>query len=218
MAINIHELESEDAWAAVAADELAAVLSNAVAKKGSAALAAAGGGTPGPILRKLASADLPWNQITIAPTDDRRVADDHPARNLTMLRDALGAGHVAGARIIALEDAPEDFQPDAILLGFGNDQHVASIFPAGEGMIEAMTQRHPTTLLTTPDPLPPEAPHGRVSLTMPALLAADLIVIAAKGEQKRETFEAAKRSGPEGSPLAHVVHTGTDRIEFVWRP
>ena len=69
----------------------------------------------------------------------------------------------------------------------GTDGHVASLFPNTDPRADA-----PEAIVRlTPDPLPPEAPFDRISLTMPALLASERIVFVIRGADKRAVFDAA---------------------------
>jgi len=218
MTATFHVSETEADWVDAAVARIADALTVALADKDAAVFAAAGGGTPAPILADLARRDLDWSRITVTPTDDRQVPDDHPARNLAMLRRQMADAVAAGATIAALESAPPDMTPDVVLLGFGADQHVASIFPGGEGMMAARAADAPATVTTTPEPLPPEAPFSRVTLTMPALTGAAVIVIAAAGSAKRDTYEAARGADPQRSPLASIIKQDRTPVHVVWRP
>ena len=55
-----------------------------------------------------------------------------------------------------------------------------------------------------PDPLPPEAPFDRLSLTIPALLDADELLFVMRGDDKRALFEAALR-GENDLPIARLL-------------
>lgn len=220
MSVAWNAYADAESWTAAVAQALARELEAALAERAPdgerVTLAAAGGGTPGPILERLGAQALPWERVRVTPTDDRCVADDHPARNAAMLRARLAQAAAAGAEVAALEDAP-DAAPDIVLLGFGGDQHVASIFPAGEGMAAARGGDAPVTLMTTPEPLPPEAPFARVTLSLPALFGARRILIAAAGPDKRRAFEAARDANPPETPLAAVLAQTETPVDVYWR-
>ena len=55
-----------------------------------------------------------------------------------------------------------------------------------------------------PDPLPPEAPFDRLSLTIPALLNSDALVFVIRGADKHALFDAARR-GRSDLPIARVL-------------
>lgn len=55
-----------------------------------------------------------------------------------------------------------------------------------------------------PDPLPPEAPFARLSLTIPALLASDALVFVIRGADKQALFEAAL-AGHHDLPVARLL-------------
>ena len=56
----------------------------------------------------------------------------------------------------------------------------------------------------TPDPLPPEAPFDRLSLTIPALLNSDAILFVIRGDAKSALFAAAMR-GDNDLPIARLL-------------
>ena len=56
----------------------------------------------------------------------------------------------------------------------------------------------------TPDPLPPEAPFDRISLTIPALLASAALLFVIRGEEKRAIFEQAL-VGKHDFPVARLL-------------
>ena len=55
-----------------------------------------------------------------------------------------------------------------------------------------------------PDPLPPEAPFDRITLTIPALLDADELLFVIRGGEKRALFEGAAR-GENDLPVARLL-------------
>jgi 6-phosphogluconolactonase len=89
----------------------------------------------------------------------------------------------------------------------GADGHIASLFPNTEPRADDPL---PVRRLT-PDPLPPEAPYGRVSLTIPALLNSDELVFVIHGADKRAVFEAAVR-GESDLPVARLLRAATQPV------
>ncbi|MEO6093022.1 MAG: 6-phosphogluconolactonase [Novosphingobium sp.] len=156
-----------------------------------------GGSTPFPILAELARAPIDWSRISVWPGDDRIVSEDHPASNVGRIRAIL---EPAGARVVRLT---EDARPPHFALawlGMGGDGHIASLFPN--------TDPNPGDLMRvrriTPNPLPPEAPFDRLTLTIPALLASDALLFVMRGDDKRAVFEAAA-AGANDLPVARLL-------------
>jgi 6-phosphogluconolactonase len=186
------------------ADWIEQRLSAALALSESIAITVPGGSTPFPILADLAARALPWARIAVWPGDDRIVAEDHPASNVGRIRALL---EPAGARIVPLaEDAAP---PHFVLawLGMGGDGHVASLVPNTDPRADDPL---PVRRLT-PDPLPPEAPFDRLSLTIPALLDSDELLFVICGADKRAVFEAAAR-GESDLPVARLLGAAPHRV------
>lgn len=164
---------------------------------GEIAICVPGGSTPFPVLAELARAPLDWARVAVWPGDDRIVAEDHPASNVGRIRALL---EPAGARIVPLAEAVRPPHFALVWLGMGADGHVASLFPNADPRADDPV---PVRRLT-PDPLPPEAPFDRLSLTIPALVNADLILFVICGAQKRTLFEAAAM-GENDLPVARLL-------------
>ena len=166
-----------------------------------------GGSTPFPILAELLGAELlgaeldgariDWSRLTVWPGDDRIVPEDHPASNVGRIRALL---EPVGVRIVPLAEgaAPPHFA--LTWLGMGTDGHIASLFPNTDPQADDPRK----VLRLTPDPLPPEAPFDRVSLTIPALLDSDRLLFVIRGDDKRALFEAAL-NGAHDLPVARLL-------------
>ena len=164
---------------------------------GEIAITIPGGSTPFPILAELARLGLDWGRIAVWPGDDRIVPEDHPASNVGRIRRAL---EPLGARVVALEEAAVPPHFALTWLGMGTDGHIASLFPNTDPRAA-----DPRLLLRlVPDPLPPEAPFARLSLTIPALLNSDALVFVIRGAEKRALFEAALRKEHD-LPVARLL-------------
>jgi 6-phosphogluconolactonase len=163
-----------------------------------------GGSTPFPILMLLAMRPIDWSRIAVWPGDDRIVPEDHPASNAGRIRAVLES---LGARIVPLAEGlcPPHFA--LAWLGMGEDGHIASLFPnTNPDPADAQFLRR-----LTPDPLPPEAPFDRLTLTIPALLDSDRLLFVIRGDAKRALFEAALR-GENDLPVARLLAASTQPV------
>ncbi len=164
---------------------------------GTIAITVPGGSTPFPILAELAQRSLDWSRIAVWPGDDRIVPEDHPASNVGRIRALL---EPVGAQVIALTEEAKPPHFAVAWLGMGGDGHIASLFPNTDPQAD-----DPLTLRRlTPDPLPPEAPFDRLSLTIPALLDSDQVIFVIRGTDKVALFQAALR-GEHDLPVARLL-------------
>ena len=85
-------------------------------------------------------------------------------------------------------------------LGMGADGHIASLFPNTDPRVGDPQKIR----MLTPDPLPPEAPFDRITLTIPALLDSGELLFVIRGAEKRALFEAAAR-GENDLPVARLL-------------
>lgn len=193
------ETREAEAWAKGLATAIAAAL-QARDGEGASILAIAGGTTPAPMLPHLRPL-VAWGSVRVTVTDER-VTD-----RLDLCNRAALARVLPGVAVEDIAALPATTRPDVAVIGFGADRHVASVFPAGEGMDVArrLDAHAPGIVRATPDPLPAEAPAPRVTFTLAALASADAVFIAARGEAKRAVFDAACAEAPPWSPLALLV-------------
>lgn len=183
------------------ADWIETRLTEALAAGGDIAVTVPGGSTPFPILAELAARDIDWSRISVWPGDDRIVPEDHAASNVGKIRALL---EPVGARIVPLT---EDARPPHFALawlGMGGDGHIASLFPNTDPQADDPL---PVRRLT-PDPLPPEAPFDRLSLTIPALVNCDALMFVMRGADKRALFDAAM-AGEHDLPVARLLRAVT---------
>jgi len=195
----------EGANDATIADWLRGRLGRALsASRAPVAITVPGGSTPFPILERLAAMPLDWRRVTVWPGDDREVPEDHPASNTGRIRALL---EPAGAEVVALSvmEAVPHFA--LAWLGMGGDGHVASLFPNTDPRADDPLKMR----MLTPDPLPPEAPFDRITLTLPALLDSDELVFVIRGAEKRVLFEAAAR-GENDLPVARLLRAARQAV------
>ena len=97
-----HELEvvaDPDAVAGTAAAFVARPARACVRAHGRFTFAVSGGHTPWAMFARLAHEDVPWEHVAVFQVDERVAPDGDPDRNLTHLRESLGA---APAEVIAM--------------------------------------------------------------------------------------------------------------------
>lgn len=154
------------------------------AHEGAVAISVPGGSTPFPIFQELVKLDCDWARLAVWPGDDRIVPEDHVASNTGKIRAIF---EPVGAKVVALDEDAEPPRFAICWLGMGADGHIASLFPNTDPKAnDAQAVRR-----LTPDPLPPEAPFDRVTLTIPALLNSDALMFVIRGDDKRAVFDAA---------------------------
>jgi 6-phosphogluconolactonase len=168
------------------------------------AITVPGGSTPFPILERLAAMPLDWRRVTVWPGDDREVPEDHPASNTGKIRALLDP---AGAEVVALTVMEQVPRFALAWLGMGADGHIASLFPNTDPQVDDTE----AIRMLTPDPLPPEAPFDRITLTIPALLNSDELLFVIRGAEKRALFEAAAR-GENDLPVARLLGAARQRV------
>ncbi len=215
------------------AGDIQFVIESAIDARGSAVIALAGGKTPLPAYEKLAKAKLDWKRVTIIPGDERIVPLGDALSNVT----ALGKTFIPkGARVIPIvPKATPDYKAagrsaDALLqdlhwpldlcvLGVGGDGHTASIFP-GPDYDEALNgPKERRALGVMPDPLPPEAPVARVTLSRQGIVTARALLLAVTGAAKRKVIEDAIKQGA-GSPypIGRVLADVELPVDIHWAP
>ena len=226
------EYDSLDELADAVAGDVGFIIESAVDAR-DASLIAVPAGTTGPaIFPKLAAQKLPWKKVTIIPTDDRLVPMDDERSNIRAIAKAFLpngarvipiaaditdyklAGNSADAR---LQDLP--WPPDLVWLGMGKDGHTASIFPGPDlqAALDAPKARRAVGVM--PEPLPPEAPVARVTLTRASILSARTVLITITGDEKRAVLEQAIADGQSSrAPIGRVLAEIEQPIDIHWCP
>jgi len=226
------EYDSLEELADAVAGDVGFIIESAVDAR-DASLIAVPGGTTGPaVFPKLAAQKLQWKKVTVVPTDDRLVPMESELSNVRAIARALLpvgarvipiaadiadyklAGNSADAR---LQDLP--WPPDLVWLGMGKDGHTASIFPGPDFQAALDAPKARRAIGVMPDPLPPEAPVARVTLTRSAILSARTILVTITGDEKRAVLEQAIADGQSSKlPIGRVLAEVDQPIDIHWAP
>ena len=198
------------------AQRVSEVIRYGVKARGRASLLVPGGRTPVPVFERLRTLDLPWDQVYVSLTDERRVPSEDERSNARLVRTHLlredaarahfyplhreGVGERAdeAACSAALGLLPRPF--DAVILGMGSDGHTASIFPDDPALSRALDPATDSRCVAT---RAPDEPHERLTLTLNTLLQSRWIALHVTGAAKWATLRKAVDSG---DPRQFPVH------------
>jgi 6-phosphogluconolactonase len=162
-------------------------------------IALSGGDTARRCYELLATADVEWSDTEVYFGDERWLPIHDPESNEGMARvtfldqvepRAIHSMYDADATITEAADAydrllAERDPIDLLHLGLGRDGHIASLFAGTEALDEARR-----LVVATGDDL---HPHPRLTITLPAITRARLVVFTVAGADKRDAFERVGR-------------------------
>jgi 6-phosphogluconolactonase len=200
----------------------------ALAARGFFSVALPGGSVATTFFPRLSRAAVDWSRTHFFWGDERAVAPSDPESNFGAARsrwlepagvkasqihrmEADAADPEAAARAYAdtmtrILGAPPRL--DLVLLGVGPDGHVCSLFPGHPLLLEE--SRSVALVLDSPKP-----PPRRLTLTLPVLAAAELVVVAALGSGKAEIVRESIEDPSSALPLARVVRRARRCVFFV---
>jgi 6-phosphogluconolactonase len=227
------------AMSEAAAERITSLLEAAISARGFAAVSLTGGGTPDLLYQVLADPRRPWRDridwalVHLFWGDEREVPPDHaqsnfglanrlllqhvpvPATHVHRMRGELPATD-AGRRYDALLRARREQTRgplfDVMLLGIGENAHIASIFPNSPLLDRDVVER-PTLAAGVEVP---EISQWRITMTPSALLDSAAIIMIASGTSKADAIAAALE-GPMDVALypAQLLRTAGDRVEWI---
>ena len=174
----------------------------------------------------LAALAVDWTRIEIFWIDERAVPPDHPDSNVALAsRLLLVPARVPAERIHRMHgELPELEQAarratdelksiagdpphlDLAIVGVGDDGHVASIFrePTMHAVAQARSAHEQPVIAVYDSPKPPAR---RLTLTLPVLASASLVVVAAFGASKAEVMRGALSTTDATTPVARLLRT-----------
>lgn len=225
-----HECASTVSQAQALAAVITQDLAQAQQRRGLAFMAVSAGRSPLRLFEALREAPIDWPRVFLVLTDERVVAPDDPASNAALVRRHLLQGHAGTVRwhppfeqwppsgSTSADRATDDgltrlteavnarlrslpWPLDVVVLGLGDDGHIASLFDGADGLTQALAGEGPMAWVR-----PHTAPHPRLTLTLPILLAANRMRLLAQGPSKRAVVERACRGFDAHLPLSWLLH------------
>lgn len=194
----------------------------AIAARGRFSMAVPGGSLATALLPSLVGAPIDWSSTDIFWCDERAVPPEDPQSNFGATRAGwLGTSALREARAHPMPGGEADLVAaatayaeqlrrtlgtppaiDLVVLGVGEDGHVASLFPGAV----ALEERELWVAVVTDAPKPPPQ---RLTLTVPVLQHARVICIAAFGASKRQVMRSALDDPASDLPVAQVLRLAT---------
>jgi 6-phosphogluconolactonase len=208
--VDIHFVVERDH--AAASERAARLIVDAV--HAGRSLGLSGGSTPSMAYERSVALEPNWHGVTVWLGDDRYVPHDDERSNVRLLQETVLdhltglprlllceeglTAEVAASRFDALlrSEGPPGFQ----LLGLGPDGHTASLFPHAGSLDEL---EH--LAVATEAGMEPYV--DRVTMTIPALAAAEHVVFLVTGREKAGVVRAAFAAEPSRAIPASLVRS-----------
>jgi 6-phosphogluconolactonase len=223
---------SPQALVEVTAQRVVVVARESIAAHGTFTMALSGGSTPKALYQLLATEPflnrIEWNKVHVFFGDERAVPPNDEYSNFRMACEALldhlpiptEHVHRMKGESANLKNAAHDYENelrahsllDLVLLGMGDDGHTASLFPHSPAL-DAKSQ------LCVATPVASLEPHvRRLTLTLPAINAAQHVWLLATGASKAKRLQQVFKSiesgkcDVESTPILGIAPCG----EYWW--
>lgn len=226
----IETFEDARSLAEAAAGAVTAALAAGLRRSGSAGLAATGGRSPGAVYDLMALEPLDWRHVRVTLTDERWVDPASTDSNERLVRERLLRGRAAEALFHPLHGREPDPEAaaahasallhawppfDAVMLGMGEDGHVASLFPGNPALSLGLDPEAPACI-AVPAGEGRAPPQARLSLTIRPLVSAGLVVILTSGRAKRDVLDKALAGGDPGELPVRAVLQSARAVRILW--
>lgn len=222
-------LPDAEAVARAAAERVTALINMAIAGDGRPSVCLTGGRTAKRVYELMPTGPVDWRRVHLYWGDDRHVPPDHEDSNFRMANDALISRiaipptnvHPIPTELPDADEAARIYEEevrglpfDVMLLGLGEDGHIASLFPGSDPLTRLDSGGLTPLVAVTQARRPPFV--DRITLTPPAILEARVILMIVSGASKAEAVRAAL-SAPDDVARwpVHLLRAAGDRVEWV---
>ncbi|WEX08827.1 6-phosphogluconolactonase [Chelativorans sp. AA-79] len=226
-----HEFPASEPLAEALAETVARHLAAAVEQRGMATIAVSGGSTPPPFFSALSRRKIDWPRVTVTLVDERFVppssersnaglAARHLLQNEAAQAQFVGLYHQAETIEEAAEKADEEIGRlplplDVGVLGMGLDGHTASFFPDAEDIALKLRVEDRRVLPIYAK----SAGESRLTLSLPLLCRARVLVLHVEGEEKRRVLQAALTEEDGAKlPVRIAVEQAAAPVGIYWAP
>ncbi len=210
-------------------------LNRGIEQNGTAGIVVPGGTTPAPIFEKLSQTLLPWENVLIAPSDERWIPTEHKQSNQHLIENHLLINHAANAQLVPLKNSAKSailgekiaeeaiaqfkYPFDVVLVGMGNDGHFASLFPDCPQISQALDESQSKKCIAINANGSAVAGEftERISMTLSTLLNSQLIIVLITGQQKLNVIrQASKENNSENCPVSALIKQQKTPVEIFW--
>lgn len=211
------------------AGNVAALLADDIIARGCATLVVSGGRTPQGFFHALSQTDIAWSKVNITLADERWVDANHADSNEKLVREHLCINQAISARFLSLKNSAPSAELgqavcaeqlgdlgsfSAVILGMGDDGHTASLFPGTKSLATGLDLSSGLSCLAVQ---PLDAPHERMSLSLPRLLDCQKLFLHIVGESKAQMLnQVAAGTDASEYPVRAVLQQQTTPIEIYY--
>ena len=227
--MDLKQFENTSALDNSLSAEVSERLASAIANHGKATLILSGGRTPMGFFHQLSQQILDWSKVTVTLADERWVDNDHQDSNEKLVRENLLINQAHCAQFLSLKNSAETAvegeaeleeqlsgygQFTVVILGMGDDGHTASLFPGAAALAAGLDLDSGRSCIAV---TPTEAPHERISMTLPRLLNTESLIIHISGENKQNVLDQALAgSNVEELPIRSVLQQTQVPVTVYW--
>jgi len=227
--MEILEYENTSALDIELAEKVAGLLADDIAAKSKASLVVSGGRTPMGFFQLLSQQMLDWHSVKVTLADERWVNNEHKDSNEKLVRENLLINEARHADFVPLKTAADNAlegevetelalaaigQFTVVILGMGDDGHTASLFPGAEALPLGLAMDSGRTAIAV---TPTEAPHQRISLTLPRLLNSRQLIIHISGAGKQSLLQAAQAGDDVAElPIRAILKQQAAPLSIYW--
>ena len=227
--MDLFEFENTSAQDAELVNKVVDLLSMAIEQHGSASLVVSGGRTPKGFFHLLSQEFLDWSKVTVTLADERWVDADHKDSNEKLVQENLLINEACIARFVPLKNSATSAQAGEtsidqdlsaigrftlVILGMGDDGHTASLFPGSEALNIGLDMESGRQCLAVQ---PLDAPHERMSMTLPRLLDSEQIIVHISGENKGKVLAMADGGNDRFElPIRAVLQQTITPVSVYW--